>query len=553
MGLRPRATRHVPVLIVGGGPIGLTGSNLLSQFDVEHLLVNRRPATSDHPRARFMDVRTLEILRQVGLADAVIDTGVPPEWVSHVRYSTTLAEPEIWALPTGSYHSVPRPYSPTVPVMTSQDLIEPIMAMAARRHDTADIRFGTELAALSQDPERVTAVIRDMHNGETETVTADYVIGADGRNSTVRELIGGELMEGFSQSGLIQDVLFHADLSRWVRDRIGALLFVFHPMGYGLFQPVDARTRWRAQCTTFTPAVEPDDITPELCTAWIRSAMGDTDGEIDLEVLSIAPWAPEAHLSDAFRAGRVFLAGDAAHILVPTGGLGMNLGYHGVHNLAWKLAFVLRGCADPAILDTYETERREQSDRTRVASVDNARLAGDLYRTHFSGGDVPAAAQRLLQYGNFEGLILGHEYSSPLCMRDADGPPVVDNEITEFVPVVRSGRRAPHVWLDPSASVSLLDRFGERWVLVVPSDAPAGDVAADSMPASAPGESAAQAVADSGYPIGIERVRAAALAADGLYATDETVLVRPDGFVAARFTAGAEVTETQLRDVTMAV
>lgn len=214
---------------------------------------------------------------------------------------------------------------------------------------------------------------------------------------------------------------------------------------------------------------------------------------------------------------------------------------------------MLRGCADPAILDTYETERREQSDRTRVASVDNARLAGDLYRTHFSGGDVPAAAQRLLQYGNFEGLILGHEYSSPLCVPDADEPPVVGNDITEFVPVVRNGRRAPHVWLDPSSGVSLLDCFGERWVLVAPSDAPAGEVAADSMPASAPGESAAQALADSGYPICVERVPAAALASNGLYATDETVLVRPDGFVAARFTADAEVTETQLRDVTMAV
>lgn len=95
MALRPMATRHVPALIVGGGPIGLTGSNLLSRHGVEHLLVNRRPATSHHPRARFMDVHTLEILRQVGLADAVIDTGVPPEWVSHMHYSTTLAEPEI--------------------------------------------------------------------------------------------------------------------------------------------------------------------------------------------------------------------------------------------------------------------------------------------------------------------------------------------------------------------------------------------------------------------------------------------------------------------------
>ena len=546
------AARHVPVLIVGGGPIGLTASNLLSHYGVEHLLVNRRPGTSDHPRARFIDVRTVEILRSLGLADAVIDTGVPPEWVSHVRYSTTMTEPEVWALPTHSYHSVPRRYSPTIPVMTSQDLVEPIMAMAARQHACADIRFGTELVALSQNAERVTAVICDIASGETETVTADYVLGADGRNSTVRELVGGELMEGFSTGGLVQDVLFFADLSRWVGDRIGALLFVYHPKGYGLFQPVDAKTRWRAQCTTFIPHVEPGDVTEELCVAWIRSAMGDTDCEIDLEVLGIAPWAPEAHLSDAFRAGRVFLAGDAAHVLVPTGGLGMNLGYHGVHNLAWKLAFVLRGWADKALLDSYETERRVQSDRTRVASVDNARLAGDLYRTHFSGGDVPAAAERLMQYGNFEGLVLGYEYASPLCLPDPDEPPHVDNDLIEFVPTVRSGRRAPHVWLDEAAGVSLFDRFGDGYALVAPDSSGMRRATAGSPSEAAVGEQAAAALADSGFPISVERVDAEALAADGLYRRDETVLVRPDGFVAGRFAAGTNVTEAQLRALLMA-
>ncbi len=320
-------------------------------------------------------------------------------------------------------------------------------------------------------------------------------------------------------------MLYHADMSRWVGDRIGALLFVSHPMGYGLFQPMDGRTRWRAQCTTFTPPIPPDEITLDDCVAWIRSAIGDTDGELELEVESIAPWSPEARLSDDFRRGRVFLAGDAAHMLFPTGGLGMNLGYHGIHNLAWKLAFVLRGVATDDILATYEIERRPQADRTRFASVDNARLAGELYRTHASGGDLAPAGQRLRQYGNFEGLILAPEYRSDLCVAEAAPGPEVDNDLIDFVPCVRAGRRAPHVWLDDAAHTSVLDLFGSEYVLLTGADS-GGRIAA------------VERLADSGFPIRAEALPTSAFDG-GLYREDEDVLVRPDGIVAARFEGGA--------------
>ncbi len=187
---------HVQVLIVGGGPIGLTASVLLSRFGIETLLVNERPTTSTHPRARFIDVRTTEILRQMGLADEMLATGLPPEWVESVRYSSTRAEPEIYRLPTESYHSVPRSWSPTVPIMTAQDLVEPIMLDAARSYAAADVRFGTRLVALDQDDDVCRARVRDVATGAELDVTADYVIGADGRRSSVRELLGGDLDVG---------------------------------------------------------------------------------------------------------------------------------------------------------------------------------------------------------------------------------------------------------------------------------------------------------------------------------------------------------------------
>ncbi len=523
---------HVPVLIIGGGPIGLTASVLLSRFGIESLLVNRRPATSTHPRARFIDVRTTEILRQMDLADPVLATGLPPEWVQSVRYSQTFAEPEVYRLPTESYHSAPRATSPTVPIMTAQDLVEPIMLDAARSYDAADVRFNTELTALDQDEETCRARIRDRATGQETDLTADYVIGADGRRSSVRSLLGGDLDQGFVNPIQIQDVLYHADMSKWVGERIGALLFVYHPRGYGLFQPMDGKTRWRAQCTTFTPSIPFDEITEADCVAWIRSAIGDTEGELELEVESIAPWMPEARLSDDFRRGRVFLAGDASHMLYPTGGYGMNLGYHTVHNLVWKLAFVLKGAMSAEILDTYEIERRPQADRTRFASVENARLAGELYRTFFSGGDLEAAAFELRQYGNFEGMILAPEYQSALVRPDPEPGPEVDNDLVDFVPCVRAGRRAPHVWLDEQAGRSVLDLFGSEYVLLTDGD---GGALVEQ----------ATALAARGFPITVEQLPGEVLAG-GLYRGDEDVLVRPDGVVAARVPHGDSIDLSEL-------
>ena len=513
---------HVPVLIVGGGPIGLSASVLLSRFGVGNLLVNQRPTTSVHPRARFIDVRTVEILRQMDVADAVIDTGLPPEWVQSVRYSTSWDEPEVWRLPTDSYHSVPRDYSPTVPVMTSQDRVEPILLEAAHSYDRAEVRFGAELVELTQDAEGCRARYVDVETGAETEVTCDYVIGADGRRSTVRDQLGADLEPGFFREHPVQDFWFQADLSRFHGDRIGALLFVNHPRGYGLFQPLDGKRLWRAQCTSFNPPIAPGRAPDELCIQWIRSAIGDHDAEVELEVFGNAPWHPEAMLADLFQQGRVFLGGDAAHMLVPTGGLGMNLGYHGIHNLVWKLANVLAGHASPTVLDTYELERKGQSERTRVASIDNARLAGELYRTHAQGGDVAAAADRLLQYGNFEGLIMGYEYDSPLCRTDPDPAPPVDNDILDFVPAVRSGRRAPHVWLDQGQHRSIIDLFGADFVVVAGRPSTAVDAALAELNGQ-------------GLPVRAETLPDHAVADESLYSADEALLVRPDGFVAARW------------------
>lgn len=512
---------QVPVLIVGGGPIGLTASVMLGRRGIDSLLVNARPTTSVHPRARYLDVRTSEILDQIGLYEDVAATGLPAEWLDSVRYSTRFSEPELLRLPTASYDSAPRDISALSPIMTAQDLVEPILLDAARSFAGNDVRFGCELISLEAGPDVVRAVVRPVGSGDEITVDAQWVIGADGRASTVRSLGGCGLNEGVVGRNSVQDVLYHADMSPWVGDRKGALLFAYHPMGYGLFQPMDGEHRWRAQCTTFTPAVAQHEVTEELCVRWIRSAIGDDDESMDIDVLGIAPWLPEERLANRFRNGRILLVGDAAHTIFPTGGYGMNLGYHGVHNLVWKLVAVIEGQANGAILDTYEQERRPQVQLTLETATENARRAGAMYRAYLGGGDRDHARDQLMQYGNFDGMILAPEYQSPLCAPETGPGPAVENRILDFEPVVRSGRRAPHVFLDAEGSRSVLDLFGTDYVLLVPE-----------------GQLAHAQVFD---PIAVEVVPVAAAAfATGVYRNDEVVLVRPDGIVAGRWPTSTE-------------
>ncbi len=329
---------NVPVCIIGCGPIGLTAALLLSRFGIETLLLERRGALNTHPRSRFVDTNTMELLRQLGVEKEVEATGLGPDWTEVNRWTNALTGEEYARIPSPTFHTVPRTTSPCLPVMTAQDHVENALIGKVRKDPNIDLRFHTEARGLEQSEAETRLRIHDLETGEEEEVVAAYTIGADGPSTSTRAVIGSEL-ESDPMAINSQDVIFDADLSKYVGDRKGALLYATPRPGIVvIFQPLDGVRRWRCQVNVPAPELLPED---EIISR-IREALGTTD-EVPIRITSMSLWQPTPGCTTHFSKGRIFIAGDAAHVSVPTGGLGNNTGFAGIRNLAWKLAFLLRG------------------------------------------------------------------------------------------------------------------------------------------------------------------------------------------------------------------
>ena len=264
-----------------------------------------------------------------------------------------------------------------------------------------------------------------------------YVIAADGAHSPIRQKLGMKMLGQPNVYDSI-NIAFNADLTRWTADRPAALYFIENDRIRGSFLTINGRERWgflisAMKAFGYTAA----DITPALAVDLIRLAVGVPD--LDIEVVGIAPWTASAHVAERYRTGRIFLAGDAAHEMPPTGGFGMNSGLQDVGNLAWKLAAVLKGVASPALLDTYHDERQPVGRAITEQSLINATSMGRLEQTKKNAGARS-------EYLNEQGMIFGAAYSSGAVVPDGTDAPDVANPVTDYVPSARPGARAPHVF-----------------------------------------------------------------------------------------------------------
>ena len=520
---------ETPVLIVGGGPTGLAASLTLSHLGVQSMLVNKYPGPLEHPKAVGIMQRTAELLRSWVVDDEVRRRGVPREFCDRMVWTTTLTGEELGRTETVEPDDrAPEPQSPTTGLRCPQNITESALRERAQTHDTADLHFGVEMTGFEQDDEGVTASVVTRDGGQATAVRAQYLIAADGNDSTVRNACGiGRA--GDADMGHFVNIFLRAPLGPLVRDRPGWSYAVITPDVAGSFVTINGDDVWLFH-VNLAAGETVEDFTERRCVETIRSAAGVEN--LDVEVISIKSWIMGAELSTAFRDRRVLLTGDAAHRTTPDGGVGMNTGLHSAHNLAWKVGAVVSGWAGSELLDTYETERRAVAE-TNVAY--SARRGGGLIKMieAVRAGDLDTVRAGIAARpaGGRQGMDLGFRYEEGAVASDGTTPPPVDNPMAEYVQNGCPGGRAPHLWVERDGRrVSTLDVFGGGLVLLAGSDGAAWRAAAE------------QAAAPRHVPIEVLSageagdLRAPAGRFEALYGIEPTgaVLVRPDGFVGWR-------------------
>jgi 2-polyprenyl-6-methoxyphenol hydroxylase-like FAD-dependent oxidoreductase len=458
------------VLVVGAGPVGLTLALALARSRVRCTLIERNETSIQLPKMERCNARTMEIYRRLGVAERIRDAGLPRTAPMDVFLALSMSGPAMVRLPYPSVaeakaeiaaHNDGRPLEPYQ--LISQYTLEPLLRSIVEAQPGVTVRFGCELIGFTQDAGSVSARV-GTGKGPEETIRAAYVVGCDGGSSTVRKQLGIPL-QGQGNIRRLRQALFHCpDLY----ERI--------PMGRGRHYHI-------AEGPLF-----PFIILQDSTRHWTLHAAAESDGEmaeifgkalgapIPFRMLSVNEWTQHLLCAERYGEGRVFIAGDAAHLVIPTGGLGMNTGVGDAIDLAWKLAATLAGWGGPHLLASYEKERRPIGLRNVKAS--GAAMTGRLswraaWKPDIGESTPEGAAIRAEVASRFDveqrkvteilGIEAGYRYvDSPLAWPEAGDGPDPDNP--RYVPTTWPGARLPHVWLDDGTA--LHDRLGAGYTLL---------------------------------------------------------------------------------------
>ncbi|MBX9847125.1 MAG: FAD-dependent oxidoreductase [Xanthobacteraceae bacterium] len=517
---------RVPVLIVGGGPVGLALAGELGWRGIACTLIEQSDGSIEQPKMDLVGIRTMEFCRRWGILDWVHDAPYPLDYPQDYIYVTGLNGYELGRepFPGRGFEPCP-PESPQKRERVPQDMFDPILRRFAERSGLATLRYNCELVSFSETPDGVMARIRNTLTGAEETIEADYMAGTDGGASTVREQLGIG-MTGNPALTYTTNVMFRcADFARLHDKGLGYRFIFIGPDGVWLtIVAVNGRDRFRMSIVGSPQKINhgEDDI-----RAALRRAMGR---DFDYDIMSVMRWVRHELVADRYGTERIFIAGDAAHLMSPTGGFGMNTGIGDAVDLGWKLEAAIKGWGGPSLLSTYEAERRpvglrnvaEASRNLKRMLSTRERLPGpeifadgpesDAARKDY--GDWFAAIMRHEWFAN--GVMMGYRYDhSPIVF--PDGTPAPPDLSHPYVQTARPGARAPHVWIGESRST--LDLFGRGFVLLKLGRA---------SPSTTGIETAARArgVPLTVHPFADEKAMAAYERA--------LVLVRPDGHVAWR-------------------
>ena len=354
------------MLIVGGGPAGLTAAITLANHGIDFVLAERRPHPSPLPRANGVSTWSMELFRSWGLEPEIRSAAADANVLGWICETLTSKDGEL--MPTGFPSSEQAvAISPAAPAVVGQDAVEPVLVGHLRSLGGGEVRFGTELTGFLPRPDGVRATLRNIESGETRTVDAAHMIGADGAYSSVRRALHIE-MRGPGRVADAVSALFHAPLSQLLDERRFAIYPITHPKTGGVFVTVSRRDRWVYGVTGPPDELDPAEFDESEMARRIRIASGVPGLEPRFE--RITSFSYVAEIAARFREGRVFLAGDAAHRVSPRGATGMNAAIRDGFDLGWKLAWVQKGWAGTRLLDTYEAERRPVVEHNALRSVD---------------------------------------------------------------------------------------------------------------------------------------------------------------------------------------
>ncbi len=526
------------VLIAGGGPCGLMLAIELGRRGIRCVMVDAKPGTAFNPQANATQARTMEHFRRLGFADEIRALGLPPDHPTDIAYFTRYARHELAriSLPTaaqavvqirkmtGSWSAAELPHR------ISQKFVEQVLRRRAQSCPSVDIRYGSTLERFHDHGDSVSATVRPTAGGAAQEVTAKFLVGADGARSFVRRELG---IEWGGVTGVQREFMGGKMFALYLRSP-GFLSLLRHSKAWMYVAVNHQRRAFMASVDgvaeyAFHAALRPGEDADAWTEADARRVFSEAVGaEVPIEILSMGTWlAGHALVAQRFQRGRVFIAGDAAHLFTPTGGLGYNTAVEDAVNLGWKLASVIRGRAPLALLDSYEAERKPLAERNtgfarRFADsvglfVAKPELDDDSERGQ---RERQIAAEHLNRHAwlefNIPGVTFGGRYDgSPIIVGDeATLPP---DEPNNYIPTASPGGRPPHAWL--SEGESLFDRFHTEWTLLV--------LGPDAPPIDAFEAVARTAAAD------LRVVRLAQASLRELYEAP-LVLIRPDQMVAWR-------------------
>ncbi|MBN8249244.1 MAG: FAD-dependent monooxygenase, partial [Verrucomicrobia bacterium] len=471
-------TDHIPVAIVGGGPCGLGLGLMLTRHGVPCAVFERHTGLSTHPKAMGISRRTSEILQQLGVFDALFQPCrhlIEEPGVCLTIFARSLIGEEWGRIPLTEPVS---PLSPGPNFHCPQTLTEQVLHQALEAAAPGTVRFNAEVTGVAAEDSRVAFVAGGR------PMTADWLVAADGAGGQIRHHLGVE-SDGPGDMGHFLNVFFRASYGSRLGGRRSLLFNVLSEDSLAFFVTVNGDDLWLMH-HFLQPGEEPGSFSPADLGAMIRRASGMP--EVPVEVLSVSPWVMSPKVSRRFRAGRVLLTGDASARMSPAGGLGLNTGLQSAHNLAWKLAEVVRGVASPALLDTYETERHGAALWTLEHTNRNALEIGGIVAAalQHDWADVRYRIAHNGRGGSWLGADLGIEYPEGALIPDDTQPVPRADPVNDYIPNARPGARAPHVDLGNGRSV--LELFGSEFTLLAAGRLPDAlpPVRSHAFPATSP-------------------------------------------------------------------